>query len=326
MRAHRLLSILLLLQLRRRMTARDLAKRLEVSVRTIHRDMEALSAAGVPVYAERGVGGGWVLQEGYQTNLTGLNEDEIQALFLARPSRLLDDLGLHRAAEAALIKVLAAIPAQSRRDAEYARQRIHVDATGWHEMNESVACLPTVQEAIWQERKLHLAYRRGDGATVERLVDPLGLVAKGSVWYLVAGVEGDLRTYRVSRVQTARIADEPCVRPPNFDLAAYWAQSSADFKANLPRYQVTLRIAPDVLPFARAVWRYARIEREDPPDEHGWVTADVRFEVEEEACAYVLGFGPRIDVLEPASLREKVVDLAKQVVERYARRQEVLNA
>ncbi len=234
MRADRLLSILLLLQAHGRLTARDLARRLEVSERTIHRDMDALGVAGVPVYAERGAGGGWSLAEGYRARLPGLSDTEIQALFLAGPARLLADLGLRRASEAALLKLLAALPALARRDVEYARQRIHVDPAGWYESAESVAALPALQEAIWQGGQVAITYRRGDGATVERVVAPLGLVAKGRVWYLVAAVEGEPRTYRVSRVQCARPTGEPAARPAGFDLAAYWARSAADFKAGLP--------------------------------------------------------------------------------------------
>ena len=320
MRADRLLSILLLLQVYRRMTARDLAQRLEVSERTIHRDMESLSAAGIPVAAERGTGGGWFLLDEYRTNLTGLSPSEVQSLFLAKPSRLLADLGLSKASEAAFIKLLAALPAMHRRDAEYIRQRIYVDAAGWRRWEEAVPLLPTLQEAIWQERKLCLVYQRGDDGPVERLVDPLGLVAKGSVWYLVAVVEGEIRTYRVSRVQDARVTDQPCVRPPGFDLAAHWQQASAQFRANLPRYLATVRVAPDILSHVRYTWRFAHVEREDPPDAEGWITLHVDFEVEEGACQNVLSFGPQIEVLEPSELREKVIHLAERVVALYAQR------
>ncbi len=317
MRADRLLSILLLLQMHPRLTARQLAERLEVSPRTIHRDMEALSTAGVPVAAERGTGGGWMLLEEYRTHLTGLNQAEIQALFLAKPSHLLADLGLRQASEAALIKLLAALPAVGRRDAEYMRQRIYVEASGWRRSDEAVPCLSTVQEAIWQERRLQMAYRRSDGSTVERLVDPLGLVAKGSVWYLVATSEGELRTYRVSRVQEAGILDEPCVRPAGFDLAAYWAHSSAEFQANLPRYPAVLQVRPEVLPRLPYTWRYARLGQADPADAGGWARLAVLFEVEDEACEYVLGLGPRARVLEPVVLRERVRRMAEEVVAIY---------
>src|SRR5215475_12295332 len=218
MRADRLLSIMLLLQTYRRMTAHDLAERLEVSERTIHRDMEALGVAGVPVVAERGAGGGWSLLGEYRTNLTGLNEAEIQALFLARSPRLLDDLGLSKAAEAAFIKLFAAVPSTTRHDAESASRRIYVDVTGWNRSEESVPLLPLLQEAVWRERKLKFRYQRGDDCEVEREVDPLGLVAKGSVWYVVAAIDGDIRNYRVSRVLEAEMTGQSFIRPQAFDL------------------------------------------------------------------------------------------------------------
>src|SRR5947209_13448846 len=166
MRADRLLSILLLLQVRRRLTARELAARLEVSERTIHRDMEGLSAAGIPVYAERGAGGGWILPDDFRTKLPGLTDEETRALFLSTPARLLTDLGLRGASEAGLIKLLAALPSAHRVDAEYARQRIHVDGAAWHGAAEAVPFLPLLQEAIWQDRNVHLTYQRGDGTFV----------------------------------------------------------------------------------------------------------------------------------------------------------------
>jgi predicted DNA-binding transcriptional regulator YafY len=317
MRADRLLSILLTLQVHQRVTARELARRLEVSERTIYRDMDALSGAGIPVLAERGASGGWMLLDEYRTNLTGLNLTEIQALFLTKPAQLLSDLGLDKAADAALIKLLAALPTRQRRKAEDARQRIYVDAASWHQTQEDLSALPILQEAIWQEYKLLLTYQRGDGAGVERLVDPLGLVAKGSVWYLVAAVEGEVRTYRVSRVQEARITNQPCARPPDFDLAAYWAESSARFVANLPRYTATVRVAPAIIPELGYLGRFARVEHVGPPDPDGWVKVSLRFDVIGEACAYVLGFGDEMEVLEPSELRERVVQLAGAVVTFY---------
>lgn len=320
MRADRLLSILLLLQVHRRLTARDLAKRLEVSERTIHRDMEALSMAGVPVVAGRGTGGGWGLLEAYRTNLTGLNEAEIQAVFLSGPPRLLADLGLDKAAQAALIKLLAALPALSRRNAEEIRQRIYVDAASWRQPGEAIPFLPTLQEAIWLERKVRLSYQRGgDGAAIERLVEPLGLVAKGSIWYLVAAVEGEFRSYRVSRVQDATLTDEPFVRPRDFDLAAYWEQSTTEFKANLPRYPAILRADPAILPRIRQESHYTRIQQVGLPEADGWVTVDILFEEEHSAREYILSFGPQIEVLEPAALREQVLEAAQGIVARYTR-------
>jgi predicted DNA-binding transcriptional regulator YafY len=321
MRADRLLSILLLLQIHERMTARELAQRLEVSKRTIHRDMEALGMAGVPVTAERGTHGGWTLMEGYKTNLTGLNEAEIQALFLTRPPRLLADLRLDKASDTALIKLSAALPSIFRHDADYARQRIHLDVTGWNPQKEAVPSLHTLQEAIWQERKLVFTYGQNDDeCRVERLVDPLGLVAKGSVWYLVAAVDGDVRSYRVSRIQEVKITDQPCVRPVGFDLAAFWEESSAKFKTSLPKYTATLRASSFVIPRLPYGGRFARVEHVGELEEDGWVKVAMRFQFEEEACEYVLSFGTQVEVLEPVELREKIVQMAQDVIEFYAHR------
>jgi len=315
MRADRLLSILLLLQTHPCLTGRELAARLEVSERTIHRDMESLGAAGVPVVAERGAGGGWSLLESYRTNLTGLNLSEIQSLFIAAPAHLMADLGLRQASETALIKLLASLPGdRSRHDAAFMRQRIHIDGAGWQQEPELVEWLPVVQEALWQEHKLHITYERGDGTCTERLLDPLGLVAKGRIWYLVANVDEQTRTYRISRIQNAHLSDEPSLRPPDFDLAAFWKESSAQFKANLPRYCTTFRVDPAIVPDMR----YAgHIEGLSSPDDDGWITADMRFDVELEARAYALGFGGQLEVLSPLDLRDTVLRLAHEVIHHH---------
>ena len=319
MRADRLLSIMLLLQVHRIVTARELASRLEVSERTIHRDMEALSAAGIPVFAERGAHGGWSLMEEYRTNLTGLNKDEIQALFATRPSRLLADLGLEKASDAALIKLMAAIPSASRSDAEYASQRIHIDTSGWNSSRESVASLPAIQQAIWQEHSLRFKYERDkDCEPAERLADPLGLVAKGNAWYLVAVIDGQIRSYRVSRIVDATVVDRSFTRPKGFDLASFWEASAASFKDNFPRFYATLRAHPDILPRMYAPGRFARVEHVEAPDPDGWVKVRMRFQFEHEACEYALSLGNRIEVLDPADLWEEVVEAARGVIEFYA--------
>ena len=317
MRADRLLSIMLLLQLYRRLTAVELARRLEVSERTIHRDMEALSAAGVPVTALRGAGGGWALADGYRTNLTGLNAAEVQTLFAGLPASLLADLNLDRASDAAHVKLLAALPESSRADAEYARRRVHVDVAGWGGADEAVPHLHAVQEAVWRGRRLHFTYGRGDAE--ERAVDPLGLVAKGSVWYLVARAGGEVRSYRVSRVTSARVGDEPCERPEGFDLAAYWGASVARFKSETPRFDAAFRAHESVLHLLRYAGRFSRVESAGEPDAGGWAAVRMRFQFEEDACAVALGFGTRVEVVEPAALREKVLRAAEQVVALYGR-------
>jgi predicted DNA-binding transcriptional regulator YafY len=320
MRADRLLSLLLLLQVHRRMTADQMAERLEVSERTIHRDMEALAIAGVPVYAERGPRGGWVLPEDFRTKLPGLTEEEIRALFLSRPADLLSDLGLVGASDAGFIKLLAALPAGRRLDAEYARERIHVDGAGWHGAPEPVPFLPLLQESVWDQRRIALTYERSDRTVVDRLVSPLGLVAKRSTWYLVGAVEETVRTFRVSRVQAVSVLDEQFARPADFDLATYWETSSAEFLAQLPRYSVRVRVAPAALARARDGAWLATVEREGARDAEGWIELDLCFDVLEEACRFILGFGPAVEVLTPAELREIVREGAQELVELYARR------
>jgi predicted DNA-binding transcriptional regulator YafY len=275
-----------------------------------------LSIAGVPVIAERGANGGWSLLEAYRTNLTGLNQAEIQALFLTQP-RLLTDLGLRQAAEGALVKLLASLPTPQRQDAEFMRARIHVDGAGWKQNVENVPCLPAIQDALWREKKVRLLYERSDQVCVERIADPLGLVAKSGAWYLIAGVEGEIRTYRISRVQNATILDEPSSRPDGFDLAGYWAQSKVDFQAGLPRYPARFRIATSIFPFFQGMLRYARVEKVEPPDANGWQIVDIVFDVEDEALLYGSGYGGLVEVLEPLDLREKIVDQARALLAVY---------
>ena len=318
MRADRLLSIVLLLQAHRQMTSRDLATRLEVSERTIHRDMEALSGAGIPVVAARGSGGGWSLLGEYRTDLTGLTETEIQSLFVTKPAKLLADLRLEKAADGALLKLLASLPSRFRQGVERVRQRIHVDVSGWSRREEAVPFLPILQEALWLEREVQIAYERGEhGEQVHRQIAPFGLVAKGSVWYLVGAVDGHVRSYRVSRIAQAEVLNEHAAIPEDFDLAQYWEQSSSAFKANVPNYVATFWVSPAVWQRLWFAGRFARVTETEEVDARGWRKAVVGFDVEEMACEYAVSFGPCLEVIEPASLREKVIRMAQATLEFY---------
>jgi predicted DNA-binding transcriptional regulator YafY len=317
MRADRLVSILLLLQTKGHATTAELAKRLEVSPRTIHRDMEALTTSGVPVYAERGSGGGWRLLEEYRTNLTGMSQAEIVALFALKPDKLLADLGLRNANEHALIKMQAALPAAQRQGAEYARQRILVDTQRYQ---EEVPLLPVLQEAVWQDRKLQFVYTLSTGPDTikpaERTVDPLGLVVRGSVWYLIASRGGELRNYRVSRIFEATVLDEPSVRPADFDLETFWRKARAEFRAQIPSYRIKVRIAETVLARTNPVSHWGRLEA-TLPLENGWLEATLCFEYLDQAIGWVLGAGSRVEVLEPLELREQVIIALKGALEQY---------
>jgi predicted DNA-binding transcriptional regulator YafY len=314
MRADRLLSILLLLQANGRMTARTLAERLEVSERTILRDMEALGAAGVPLTAERGAGGGWRLIDGYQTKLTGLTSPEIQSLFLARPPRLLADLGLKQAAEGAWLKLQAALPRELREQAEFVRQRILVDARGWRDSAVSLASLPTVLDALWRGCRVRFHYEKSDGERSERVVDPLGVVARGNSWYLVADRDEQRRTYRLSRLTGAVVLDEPARRPVDFDLAEHWERAATEFRAGLPKYFVTVLADPAAMPWIR--YRGWRVQSEEPAGDR--VRVALRFDADHEALQFALSLGAHVEVLEPEDLRDRVLQAAAGLVELYS--------
>lgn len=273
MRADRLLSILMLLQTKGRMTAHDLADQLEVSERTIYRDLEALSMAGVPVYTERGPGGGCSLIDGYQTRLTGLTDAEVKALFLSSIAGPLSDLGLERVLDDALLKVSAALPSNAREHAEQVRQRFHVDTHWWYHSQHTMSCLQTLQEALWRDQRLCLLYDEDDDLRRELLVEPYGLVAKAGVWYLVAASHVDygaeLVVFRVARILRATLMNEPFMRPADFDLATYWADYCARQETCYPPYSVPLRLAPDEissLPQVLSEWGYVLMESEEPAE------------------------------------------------------------
>jgi predicted DNA-binding transcriptional regulator YafY len=308
----------MLLQRYRQITARELAERLEVSERTIYRDLDALSVAGVPVYAERGVGGGWFLPEEYRASLPAMSAEEMQALMLVNPQRLLADLGLQQVAESAMTKLVAGLPARSRHNAVQAWQRLHVDFSGWNKSSEAIPLLPVLQEAVWQDRKLQICYQRAGGENVDRLVEPMGLVAKGNVWYLVAMVDGEARTYRVSRVLEARLTHEEFVRDESFDLAQYWGQAEADFRERLPRYPLVLRVDPAIVPRLHYAGRYSRVEEIGTPEEDGWVPARMLFQAQEDRIAFALSLGPTAEVIEPVEVREETIRLMEKALALYA--------
>jgi predicted DNA-binding transcriptional regulator YafY len=306
------------------MTAEQLAEETEVSVRTIYRDIDALSSAGVPVYAERGPGGGCALIEGYRTSLTGLTADEVKALFMLSVPASLDELGASQELRAALRKLTAALPDARRQDEAQVRQRIYLDWSDWSRGEEATPHLQTIHRAVWEDRKLHLAHREFIGPQgferYERVVDPYGLVAKAGRWYLVCAGKERLRVYRVSRILDAYTTDEHFERPAGFDLAAFWKSWCAGREENRPSYPVTVRVSPDLATFLPLYFgdriREA-IGQAGPPDSEGWITLTLPFERIEAARERILGFGRAIEVLEPEPLRLSVIDFAHQIVDFY---------
>jgi predicted DNA-binding transcriptional regulator YafY len=320
MRASRLVTLLLLLQTRGRMTAGQLAAELEVSERTIHRDVDALSEAGVPIYAERGPHGGVQLVEGYRTRLTGMTADEAEALFLSGLPGPAAELGLGTVVTAARLKVLASLPSELRVRASRLVERFYLDAAGWFQESDPVPHLAAVAEAVWEGRRLWIEYERGD-SRVERLLEPLGLVLKGGIWYVVAAVEDGIRTYRLSRVVAARPLEETFDRPPGFDLASHWTESIAAYEREIPRIDVTVRVDPDHLDVLGDLVGHhvvATAERLSVPDADGWTRLRVRVDWGlNEAAEHLVGMGRDLEVLGPPEVRDQVVKLARGVLERH---------
>jgi predicted DNA-binding transcriptional regulator YafY len=313
MRASRLVTLLLLLQTRGRLTAAELARELEVSERTVHRDVDALSEAGVPIYAERGPHGGVQLVDGYRTRLTGMTADEAEALFLSGLPGPAAELGLGTVMTAARLKVLAALPGELRARASRLVERFYLDAAGWFRGAEPVPHLSTLAEGVWESRRVTIEYERGD-QSVGRVIDPLGLVLKAGIWYVVAVHEGQLRTYRVSRVTGAAIGDEQFERPRDFE-------SSAAYEREMVRLPVIVRIAPDRIGnLADFVGNKAVADAEviDEPDPEGWTRLRLKVDWPEEAPGHLLGLGGDLEVLDPPHVRERLVELASGAVARHA--------
>ncbi|MEW2044758.1 YafY family protein [Streptomyces sp. NPDC005476] len=313
MKSSRLVSILLLLQTRGRMTAAQLAEELEVSVRTVYRDVEALGAAGVPLYGDAGHAGGYRLLDGYRTRLTGLTADEAEALFLAGVPGPAAQLGLGPVLAAAQLKVRAALPAELRAHADRISGRFHLDAPGWYTDAgaDEVPYLPAVADAVWNNRILHIAYRRWREPTdVERRVEPYGLVLKAGRWYVVAAPGP--RTFRVDQILGITVCDEVFTRPDGFDLAAHWAAYQRGFHEWLhqDRREAVVRLAPGVT-LARAT------PLDGPAEDDDRTVVRVPIESVEHAHGAFLRLGADIEVLEPPELRERIARTVTELAARY---------
>lgn len=313
MRADRLLSILLLLQAHGRMNAGDLAERLEVSRRTVLRDLDALSGAGVPVATDRGPKGGAYLLEGYRTDLTGLTEPELEALLAFGGQGPAADLGLGPALDQASRKLAAA--AGPRRSVGRLKERVFIDGATWFRSARVPSHLARVQDALWSNRRLRLSYRRDVDRVVERTVEPYGLVCKAGVWYMLAGVRGETRTYRVSRIEGAQLLDETFDRPVGFDLGVAWTAAVGRFRDTAPpRVAVKVRVDPSVSA------QFSRIVGEQIVERAGDGVVVLDFPACEAAVSPLAAFGSRVEVLEPDELRQRLAELGSQLSGLYGSR------
>ncbi|MEU3099904.1 WYL domain-containing protein [Streptomyces sp. NPDC006967] len=322
MRAARLIKMVLLLQSRPSMTAAELARELEVSERTVTRDAQALSEAGVPVYADRGRIGGYRLVGGYRTRLTGLARGEAEALFLSGVPGALREMGLEDAASAARLKVSAALLPSLRDASRTAAQRFHLDAPGWFSEPATPGLLPAVADAVWDDRRITARYRRGE-SEVERELEPYGLVLKAGTWYLCARVagQGSFRVYRIDRFSAVDAGGERFHRAEEFDLPAFWEERAEQFARSILRAEVVVRLSAEgVRRLPHAVDPLSAREalaRAGGPDEDGRVTVTLPVESEEVAHTQLTALGPEAEVLAPAALRERFAGQAARLTELY---------
>ncbi|MFI6349493.1 helix-turn-helix transcriptional regulator [Streptomyces sp. NPDC050560] len=322
MRASRLVSALMLLQNRGRMTAQELADELEVSVRTVYRDMEALRAAGVPLYGEPGQDGGYQLIDGYRTRLTGLTSGEAETLFLTGLSGPAADLGLGALTTAAQLKLMAALPPDFRDRAARITARFHLDAPGWYRDADETPFLIEIADAVWTDHAVRIRYERwAEPREITRAVEPLGLVLKSGHWYLVARHEQKIRSYRVSRILGLDVLEEVFERPTGFVLAAHWQESLDDFDARRHTGEAVLRISPAALERLTDLWEPALAASAErtatAPDADGWVRAIVPTESFAHTIPQLLKLGTEAEVLAPPALREEVARILTTMADRY---------
>lgn len=320
MRASRLLSMLMLLQIRGRVTAPELARELEVSVRTVYRDIESLSASGVPIYADRGPAGGYQLLGGYRTRLTGLTPEEAGSLFLAGMPGQAAELGLGEVLAAAQLKLLASLPAELRDQASRISERFYLDAPGWFQRQESPPYLPVVAGAVWNQQQLAIQYRRW-GGEVTRTIDPLGLVLKGAAWYVVGRANEQFRTYRVSRILDAQVLETTFERPPGFDLDQTWHEMEANFQERLHQGEIIARVSPfgyEAMRWGLSPHAHERaVESASEPDADGWRMVTIPIEGMHIARWDFLRFGAELEVIEPVELRELIRQSAREMAALY---------
>ncbi len=303
-----------------RQTAQALAEHLEVSERTIYRDLDALSAAGIPVYTQSGVNGGVFLDEHYRISLTGFSQADIQALFVTTDAGPLADLGLGK--DESLLKLFAALPTIQRREVERLQQRFFIDPANWFQIAEVPSIFPILQQAVWEDRLINVTYQPVEGTSGERTLEAYALVAKANIWYLVGRKPGgDLRNFRASRFESAALMENAFVRDPTFDLPAYWKESCERFERlsmkDAPPYATLLRVHP------QAFWYFpgymnGRYEKVGAPDEEGWITVHALFDSLEHARTQVLGFGTQAEALDPPELAQTVIETAEAIVQFHA--------
>jgi predicted DNA-binding transcriptional regulator YafY len=313
MRADRLLTLILLLQTRGKMTAKELAEELGVSRRTILRDINALSFSGIPIYSEGGHGGGIALIEEYRTTLTGLNKSEVQTLFLAHNNHALRDLGLEDAAEQLVMKLLAALPKIHHSTADHIRQRLLIDPTWWWHDHAISPFWDELQRAVYENRLIETSYENYAGDIAERVLAPYSLICKSSIWYLLAEQDQEFHTFRITRFHSVRVLDQSFARRSDFDLPTYWQEQVKNFESTFGEYRCTLRIHPQYETFVKWLMP-GRWELVADADERGWITLSLVMESDMLAKMLVFGLAGNAEVMSPLELKESVLSQARALI------------
>lgn len=322
MRADRLLRMILLLQQNKHMRAEDLSEKLEVSLSTIYRDIDALSITGIPVYTQPGTNGGIFIEEGFRTSLTNLSQNQILSLFLAVDLKSLADIGMEQATRDAMLKVFNILPASHQKEVQRIQQRMYIDSEGWFSDDNISPYLEDVQEAVWQDRKLQLLYQSYVKTPRKLIIDAYALVSKAYRWYLVGRkATGEYRTYRLTRIIRLQTLKEVFDRDLSFDLMSYWRTSQQDFQQQmnheLPTFPVELRV------HSTEFWYLVRVmesyfQRISPLDDNHWSHVYVQFNTKAEAKAHILAMGTHVEIISPINLRAEIQLMVNDLQEHYS--------
>lgn len=317
MRADRLISILIILKNRGKMSTNELANELEVTNRTIHRDMESLISAGIPIESIRGKQGGWRILDNWSSKLSWLKNAEVQSLLAPYPNRVLKDLGINDDFSKARSKLLASFSHTHNQESIKLWDRIYIDDSTWRDENEEHDFLSEIKEAIFQSKKLSILYKKYDGSMDERVIDPLGMVSKGDKWYLVALKESNFRNYRISRIESATILNMEFDYPINFSLESYWKESKREFVQSLPKFLVKVEVHPSIVSRLSFSGRFVEVKQQETAISTGWNTMNLTFNSEQEAIDFIFSFGDKIRITDPIYIKDIILKKAYELIEFY---------
>ncbi len=320
MRADRLISIVMLLQTRERMTADEISRELEVSPRTIYRDITSLNSAGIPIYTDRGPGGGIALLESYRTSLTGMSEDEAKALFMMSIPQALVELGFGQKLKSAFLKLSVALPPQQQMVQMHTQQRIYLDSTPWTQKDEPAPHIGIIHQAVWQDKLVRLVYQGSFDTKIEAEIEPLGLVAKMNTWYLVGKDRGYFRVIKIADILQVQTLTQSFNRDAEFDLATFWKEWCKASQERRSVYIVQIKVAPELRSklhlYLGEAAKYT-ISDTEPGDGGGWSVVTIVYENFFRARESILNFGNAAEVLEPEALKLSVIDFAKHIIDFY---------